>query len=272
MKSKIIITSIIRPLWLAVRHTSLLRGFVGREIRGRFAGNMAGMSWALLNPLATLLVYMFVFSMILRISVTVEETGTDSFFIYFVTGFIPWLIFSDSLGRATGSLLDNSSLITKVVFPVELLPATSVLSSAVINGLGFFLLLGYLSVQGFLSSSWLFVICILPVQVIFTLGLAMLFSSACVYLRDIRELMGLIIMIWFFSTPIIYPLSMVPENIQSIIQLNPMYMFVSLYRDALLMHSFDLVLFLWTVLISVVVYAAGSLFFAKVKPGFGDVL
>lgn len=267
-----IITKTIRPLVLAIQHKSLLRGFVGREVRGRFAGNMAGMAWALINPLATLLVYMFVFSIVLRISVTAEETGTDSFFIYFVTGFVPWLIFADSLSRATGSLLDNASLITKVIFPVELIPITSVISGVMVNGLGMIVLLVYLPFQGFLSFYWWALVLVLPLQFFFTLGVGMFFSAACVFIRDIREMIGLLIMIWFFSTPIIYPLSMVPESIQSVIRFNPMCVFVSLYRDILILNTLDLKLLFSAALFTSAVYIAGSLFFARVKPGFGDVL
>lgn len=267
-----LMNNLVRPIKLAFQHRSLLRGFVGREVKGRFAGNVAGMAWALLNPLATLLVYMFVFSMVIRVAVTAQETGTDSFFIYFITGFLPWIIFSDSLARATGALLDNASLITKVVFPVELLPMTSVLSGLLVNGLGMVLMLIYLSLQGFLSSIWLFLILVLPLQILFTLGVGMLLSSACVYLRDIREMIGLILMVWFFSTPIIYPLSMVPHNIQSLIQFNPMYMFVDLYRDILLFNALDMKSLISAIVLTLVMYTLGAQFFARVKPGFGDVL
>lgn len=269
---KAMLDSLFHPLIVAVRHKSLLRGFTGREVKGRFAGNLAGMAWALLNPLATLLIYMFVFSMVLRIQVTAQETGTDSFFVYFVTGFVPWLIFSDSLIRSTGSVLDNASIVTKVIFPVELLPLTSVLSGLLINGVGLIFLFVYLFFQGFSGVTWLLTLVILPFQLLFTLGLGMLFSALCVYLRDLREMIGLIIMVWFFSTPIIYPMSLVPEHIQSLIQFNPMCIFVSLYRGALLTHEIDANLFLAAGLAALLAYLAGSLFFAKVKHGFGDVL
>jgi len=272
MKFRRIMTNAIRPMLVAVRHRNLLTGFVTREVRGRFAGNAAGMAWALMNPLATMLVYMFVFSVVLRISVTAEETGTDSFFIYFITGFVPWLIFSDSLNRATGTILDNASIVTKVIFPVELLPVSSVCSALFINFFGFVLLVIYLPFQGFFSLYWIVLVLLLPLQTLFMLGLGMLFSAACVYLRDVREMTGLILMIWFFSTPIIYPMSMVPEHIQSIIRLNPMYMFTELYRDALLVHSLDAGLLMSAAAVSLISYAGGSLFFARVKNGFGDVL
>ena len=267
-----IASNIFRPLVSSIRHLSLLRGFIGKEVRGQFAGTMAGMLWALMNPLVTILIYMFVFSVVIRVAVTVEETGTDSFFIYFVTGFVPWLIFSSGLTRATGSLLDNASLITKVIFPVELIPVTSVLSSLIINGIGFIILIVFLSFESFLAFSWLLMAAVLPLQILFTLGLAMFFSATCVFIRDLREMSGLIIMVWFFLTPIIYPISLVPDNIRSIIELNPMYMIVSLYREVLIMNTFSLDLYLTAAVISVAVYSLGSLFFMRAKSGFGDVL
>jgi len=257
---------------MALRHRNLLFSFITSEIKGRFAGTMAGIGWALLNPLAVIVVYMFVFSLVLRISVTVEETGSDSFFIFFATGFVPWLVFSDILSRSMGCLINNAALITKVTFPVELLPVTSVLTGLFINGLAFIPLLGFLLFQGYSSGFWICLVLVLPVQILFSLGLGMLFSSACVFFQDLKELTSLILMVWFFSTPIIYPLSMVPDSFQKIIQANPMYMFVTLYRDILILHRLDVKLLMISFLVSILFYIMGNLFFARVKPGFGDVL
>lgn len=265
-------SAVLLPVMAALKHKGLLKGFAGREIRGRFAGNIGGMLWALVNPLVTMLVYMFVFSVVLRVRITAAETGTDSFFIYFVAGFVPWIIFADSLSRATGCLLDNASLITRVIFPVELIPATTVISACLINGLGFVIMLIYLAVQGYADLTWLFLPLVMVLQFFFAWGAAMLISSACVYIRDLREITGLLLMVWFFSTPVIYPLSMVPEGIRTIIELNPMYLFVTLYRSLMIQHTPEPGMFLAVFLVSALAYAAGSLFFAKLKPGFGDVL
>lgn len=261
-----------RPVKVTIDNWTLLKGFLGRDVKGRFAGTMAGMAWSMLNPLATIMVYMFVFSLVLRVEVTIEETGTNSFFIYFITGFVPWMIFSDSIMRSTSSLLDNASLITKVVFPVELIPITSVLSGLIVNGLGMLALFVYLFYMDFFSLSWMFLPLAFVLQVIFTCGLAMLLSSVCVFFRDLRELMNILMMIWFFSTPVIYPLSLVPDNIRSLIEYNPMYFFVSVYRGLLIQEDVDLWLLGGAALVALLAFAAGSLFFARVKPGFGDVL
>ena len=118
--------SIGGPVIAAWGHRQLLRQFVVRDIKGRFAGSAAGILWAVMNPLATIVVYLFVFSLVLRVTVSMEEAGTTLFSLFFLSGLLPWLLFAEGLSRSVGCLLDNANLITKVVFPVELLPVGAV--------------------------------------------------------------------------------------------------------------------------------------------------
>lgn len=247
-------------------------GFVRRELKGRFAGTTVGVLWALLNPLALMLAYLMVFSVIMRMQVRAEEVGTDSFWIFFLTGLFPWLIFSEALNRATGVLVDNANLITKVVFPVELLPASSVISSLIINGIGMSAFLVYLAFAGYLGITWVLILVLMICQILFTLGLAMFLSALCVFIRDVRELLGIVIMFWFFSTPILYPLSFVPESLARFIKLNPMTWFIHGYRDVLLTHEFNAYTLLPIVMFAVFTYALGAWFFMRSRSGFGDVL
>ena len=102
--------------------------------------------------------------------------------------------------------------------------------------------------------------------------MALFVAAACVFIRDTRELLGIILMIWFFATPIIYPLSMVPESFRAAIRLNPMTVFASLYRDALLRHQVSLVPIIGVICLSLGSYLLGAWFFMRAKPSFGDVL
>ncbi len=233
---------------------------------------MGGIAWTLIHPLALILVYTFVFSIVIRIQVTQAETGTDSFLIFFLTGMLPWLIFADSLNRATGSLISNSDLITKVVFPVELLPFSAMLAAVITNGIGLLFFLGYLGLAGFADIHWLFIIPLLVVQLIFTWGLALFLSALCVFIRDVQELMGIVIMVWFFTTPIIYPVSFVPEWIGKYILYNPMAIFTLSYRDVILQHQFYPSDFLILLIVSFASFMFGSWFFMRARPAFGDVL
>ncbi|MBN2420128.1 MAG: ABC transporter permease [Deltaproteobacteria bacterium] len=266
------ISLISQPMISPVKYWNLVKGFVIREIRGRFAGTAGGLMWALATPLVTIIVYLFVFSLILRVQVTASETGTDSFGVYFLCGLFPWLLFADGISNSVGCLLNNANLITKVVFPVEVLPLSSVVSGYVINGTGMALFWIYLAFTGYAHWMWFMVIPVLFLQMVFTLGLALLLSSACVFIRDIKEVTGIIIMIWFFITPVFYPMSMVPDGIREFMTLNPMVGYMQIYRGILLVHKIYAQEFIVVTGFSVFSYAAGAWFFMRAKRAFGDVL
>lgn len=267
-----LIKKVFTPWMSILRHYSLLKGFISREVKGRFAGSVVGIAWALIHPIALILVYTFVFSIVIRIQVTQAETGTDSYLIFFLTGMLPWLIFADSLSRASGSLIGNSGLITKVVFPVELLPFSAIMAAVITNGVGLLIFIGYLGLSGYASIYWLFIIPLLLVQLLFTWGLALLLSALCVFIRDVQEVMGIVLMVWFFTTPIIYPVSFVPEWVGEYILSNPMSMLILGYRAAILQHEFFPSDFLVLFILSCASFMLGSWFFMRAKSAFGDVL
>ncbi len=263
---------VMAPLLSAKRHHHLLKEFVMRDVRGRFAGSMAGLSWTFFNPLATIFVYFFVFSIVLRVKISAAETGTSNFAVFFLAGYSPWLLFSESLTRATGILVENTNLITKVVFPVELLPGSAVLASHLINGFMLILFMAYLALTGGLAWTWLGLVPLMLVQLVFTFGLTYFLAAFCVFVRDVREILVIVIMVWFHATPIIYPLSMVPGVARTIMLWNPMTMFVLLYRDLLLVHRVHWFIFARVTIFSAIIYLLGAWFFMRAKPAFGDVL
>jgi len=263
---------IMTPLLCAGGNRHLLGVFIVRDVKGRFAGSIGGVCWTLINPLATIVIYLFVFSLVLRVQATVAETGTDSFGIYLLSGLFPWLIFSEGLSRSAGCLIQNANLITKVVFPVELLPVGAVTASLVINGIGMVLFLGYLLIAGYGHLTWLLLFLLIPILMIFTWGIASLLAAASVFIRDIPELLAIILMVLFFATPIIYPASMIPAGIRPFMALNPISIFISLFRDALLLHQTDWLLIAQAGILALISYCIGSWFFVRAKPAFGDVL
>lgn len=260
------------PIISSRKYSSLLKGFVFREIKGRFAGTFAGVLWTLINPMATIVVYMFLFSIVIRVPITVQETGTDSFLIFFLSGLFPWLILADSLNRSVGSLLGNADLITKVVFPVELIPTSAVLSGLIVNGIGMILFFIYTLTQGYLHLTWLWLVPLFFLQMLFTWGISMLLAALCVFVRDIQELLGIVLMVWFYGTPIIYPISLVPESMQQIFMINPMAIMIDMYRQAMLIHELNYTFFTSIAMLSLFVYVAGAWFFMRAKSAFGDIL
>jgi len=254
------------------RYHHLLKEFVVREIKGRFAGTFAGTLWTVINPVATMLAYFFVFAVVIRMQVTEADVGTDSFLIFFLSGFFPWLMFSESLVKAVVSVVSQSGLITKMVFPVELLPLSALLSTFILHGAGFLIFLIYLGFSGYFHASWFLLPVPLAIEVLFALGLSWFLAALCVFIRDIAEILNIVVMLWFFGTPVIYPRSMVPEALQPLFSLNPMTSCVQCFRDLLLFHQLDVLLTLKLFVLSLVTCFFGAWFFMRSKPAFGDVL
>ncbi len=264
--------TIISPITSIFFHRELLKGFVSKEIKGRFAGSFGGLIWTVLTPLATIIAYFFVFSVILRVSVSQKETGTDQFVIFFLCGFFPWTMFADSLGKSVGILVGESNIITKVVFQVELLPISIVISTYLINSIGLGIVLVYLAFNGYLNVHWLYLPIFLIIEMLFTLGLAFFLSAICVFIRDIGELFGIVIMLWFFGTPVVYPASLVPKRLAFIFYLNPMVDYVNNFRNCILMNKINLHSLMVMCAFALVSYCAGAWFFIHSKSAFGDVL
>lgn len=267
-----ILKLMLQPIFAIFGYRHLLEEFISRDIRGRFIGSMAGIFWTVIHPLVNILLYYFIFSMVMRIRVTVEETGTDSFFVFFLSGFFPWLIFSESLSKSVGILIDNANLISKVVFPVELLPTGAVISTFIINGIGMLFFLVWLLAIGYGHIIWLYLPALMLLHLAFIWGICNLLAALCVFIRDIREMLGIVLTVWFYATPVIYPASMVPEFMRIIIGINPMNMFTELYRGILLTHQVSLPAVIVVAMFSAMSYLFGAYIFMRAKPAFGDVL
>lgn len=255
-----------------IRYRTLFLGFVTNEIRGRFAGSIGGVLWSLLTPLANLLIYIFVFSLVLKVRLKPMETGTGSFAVFFLAGLLPWTAFSEALNGASGLFLGRASLITKVAFPLEILPMIGVIVPFLLNGVGFIMYLGYLSFEGYGHAVWVWLPLIIFIHVLFTLGLVILISSLSVFLRDIQQFMGTALSLWFFATPIIYPLNMVPEQFRWAVNLNPMFPIIELYHRILLQQTLPWEMLSFAGGLAVIVFAVGILFFGRAKYAFADVL
>jgi lipopolysaccharide transport system permease protein len=259
--------------WFTSQRWQLLYNFVSRDLKGRYAGSAMGFFWNILNPLILLGVYTFVFSYVLKNKLP-RSTGTDSFPIFLFCGLMPWISFSEAVTRSTTVITDNASLIKKIKFPPEMLVVYIVISSIIHEMLALGIFFIFLVASGGHVS---FYAALLPViivmQVMLTLGLSYLLSSLNVYIRDIPHIMGAAMMVWFFATPIVYPLESVPGLVRGVISFNPVAQLVEIYRDLLLrgqLHSsMGLIYF---AVISVALYILGSFVFSKFKKNFSDLV
>lgn len=253
-------------------HRTLLKAFIVHQVFGRYAGSTGGLLWTIAHPLAQVLVYSFLFQFIFRVRIDAHAEGTSSFTLFFLTGFFPWLLFSNAVDQGCRSVLDHGALVSKVAFPSELLPVATTLSAFVLNGVGFGLLVFYLGLQRTFAVSW----CLLPfvvlLQLLFCCGLAFFLSVMTVFFRDMHEIVRIVLTIWFYATPVLYPASYVPEPFQWLVFINPMAHFVGVYRKLLFFHCLPFTEVFALTALALVVYTAGMLFFRRAKRAFGDVL
>ncbi len=220
-------------LW---RARELLRQFVGKELKVRYKNSALGFVWSLLTPALMTVVFTVIFSTVIRIPV-------DDFASFFLPGFLAWQFFQNSVQGSISAVVGNGPLIKKVYFPREILPLSIVLSQLV------HFLLALLAVSPFLmwQRGWQEVLVHLPavafgvvVLTVFTCGISMVLAGANVTFRDLQELIVVIMMVWFYATPIIYPFAMV-AGIEStvgriaalVLSYNPMTWFVRLFRESL---------------------------------------
>lgn len=206
----------------------LLWALVTRELKVKYKNSVLGFLWSLVNPIAQMLIFTFVFSFVFR-------AGINNFPLFFLTGLLPWTLFSMSLTRSTTAFIENGNLIKKVYFPREIIPISIVVTNLINYLFEFIVLAVFLGVYGYFFLPYLPVLLLaIVLLLLFTTGLALLVSSAAVYFRDLQQLIGLLLMVWFYATAVIYPIDFLPERFRDLLfYLNPMNPLISLFRDAL---------------------------------------
>jgi ABC-type polysaccharide/polyol phosphate export permease len=185
-----------------VRYRGLIQSLVARELKARYRGSVLGFFWSFINPLMLLLVYTFVFQHILD----QRGLGLQHYELFLFCGLLPWTWFSASLLESSGALISGGNLIKKVLFPAEILPIVTVLSNMVHFFFGLCILVAFMLVYQWPVNvgelAW-FPVAVF-IQLVLTLGFALLLSALTVHFRDLRDILGNLITFWFFATPIIY--------------------------------------------------------------------
>lgn len=254
-----------------LRHFRLFHHFTRQEFSGQFAGSFGGAIWLFVTPIVNIIIYSFVFNVVFRAPMP-ENFGDTSFVIYLMVAYLPWFAFAEAVGQSPGMLLEKAPLITKVMFPVQIIPMVGTLVPYLVHGIALFVFLLYLATQGYLAMAWIWVPMGLFLQFLFTLGLAAVLSALCVFLRDIRQIVALMITAWFFLTPIIYPVTLIPERWHPVMLANPMHHFTQFYREAVLLGEFSAGNFQAMVVSAVAMWLFGGWFFMRIRHAFGDVL
>ena len=252
----------------------MVRMMAIRDLKAMYVGSLFGFFWAVINPLAQLAIYGVVFGVFLKAKPD-PAYGTDSYFLFLLCGIVPWQFFAQTVSASTNTLVAHTNLVKKAVgFNSEILPVITVLSNLLSHLIGTILLLAIVFiVMGKLSAMSPVILLYLFFIVVFSVGMGWIVSSLNVYLRDVQQVVGLLMMAWMFLTPIFYSASIFPAQILPLVKLNPLYHMVEGYRYAILTGKLLPAADIATLaIVSFLTFALGGLLFRRLKPGFGEVL
>jgi ABC-type polysaccharide/polyol phosphate export permease len=252
----------------------MLSAMALRELKATYVGSFFGFFWAVLNPLCQIAIYGVVFGLFFGGTVP-PQYGTKSFFLYLVTGLIPWQFFAQTMGASSNVLLVYSNLVKRAVgFPCEVLPIVTVISNTVSQLVSIALLFGIvIAFTRSVSINMLLVLVYLLFAVVLCVGLGWMLSALTVFLRDIPQVLGLALTGLFFFIPICYSPSMVPPKVLFVMKLNPFYHVIDGYRLACLTgRPLPMLDFAYLAISSVVIAGLGGLLFRKLKPEFAEVM
>lgn len=218
---------------------SLLLNFTKQDLIDRYSGSVLGGAWSFILPLVNILIFVLVFSNIMgaKLAAFGADFNQYGYSIYLVAGMLAWTAFSNSVVRTTNIFQEKGGLIAKVNMSLIWLPLYILLTETVIFiiSMGFFLL--FLLLIGFpITWHWLLIPCLYLIQQTLAYSLGFIFATLSVFIRDIREMVNVMIQLWFWCTPIVYVIHIIPEFAQKLFQLNPMFIIINAYRDLIIFH------------------------------------
>lgn len=260
------------------QYRELLRNLVVSDLKARYKNSVLGFFWSLLNPLGMMLVFTLIFGLL------VPNVQIERYPLFLLCGLLPWNYFSASVQGSLYSVLGNAGLVKKVYFPRAILPIATVLSQLINFLLAFVILFAALVIFQSNFSPWLWLLpFVLLIQTIFTIGVALILSTLNVFYRDTSMIMEVVMLAWFFLTPVFYSTDMLPDSItllgvtldpqRLLYILNPMASLVNMYRDLLYWgYRTDLDFFLRTAVTAIAVLLFGAWFFRRYSDRFGEEL
>lgn len=256
-----------------VERRALIYQMVRRDFHQRYVGSIAGWLWSFIHPIVLLLCWTFVFQVCMKIELPRGEV-TQNYTFFLLSGFLPWLLFQETVQRSATAITDQANLLTKTLFPSEIIPVSLFFSSllnhvitltVVVAGVAWWL--------GHWGANLVFLPLLILLTGLFAVGVSWIASSLHVYLRDTAQVMTIILTFWFWLTPIMIFEKDYPERFQFLLDYNPLAFLVRAYRDSILSNRVPDweevgILAAW----SVTIFCVGGLFFRQLKRGFADVL
>lgn len=237
-------SAMVRALW---NYRGFILGSVKREFQSKYRNSLLGAAWTVLNPLAMIIVYTVIFSQVMR----AKLPGIDSSFaysIYLCAGVLTWGLFAEIAGRAQNVFLEHANLLKKLSFPRLCLPVTVVASAALNFAIIFGLFTAFLILSGnFPGLAFIALIPVLVIQIAFAIGLGMVLGVLNVFFRDVGQFFGVVLQFWFWLTPIVYPITILPERVRPLMYYNPMAGLMNAYQTILVRGEWPDWISLWPV-------------------------
>ena len=255
----------LKELW---QFRALIWALVVRHLNARYRGSGLGFLWSFLNPLCLIAVYSLVFRYYIRFG------SIEHYTLFLFAGLLPWIWFSSGLLEATASISSGGSLITKAMFPPHILPMVSVLT----NMFNFLFAVPIMIIAMFVSGvspSWALIALplVIIVELIFLTGLAYAFSAINVHYRDVQHILGNFLTLWFFLSPVLYPVANVPEQLKFSLLINPVAYFIQMYQGIFHDGIFpDVKLLALGLVASIVAFVVGNLIFNHYREDFAELV
>jgi lipopolysaccharide transport system permease protein len=257
-----------RSLW---QNHKLIQSMVRRDILTRYKGSFGGALWTLLNPLLLLSTYFFVFGVVFQAKFA-GDSSRWGYVLYFLAGMLPWLAFAEAVGRSASVILEYRNFVKKLVFPLDTLPVNLVLAGAVTEMIGLAIFLSaLLLIRHALPVTVLWFPMLLVPQLLFTAGLCWFLAALGVFARDLGQIIGFLLTLWLYLTPIFYPETQVPAVAARFLPFNPMWLLVRGYRAIFLEgRAPDALFVMWigSLLIAILGYA----WFHRLRRSFADTI
>jgi ABC-type polysaccharide/polyol phosphate export permease len=263
--------TLIRRFKELLSYRTLLWTLTWRDIRVRYKQSLLGIAWAMFIPVSMMLVFSFVFTRIVAVKTDIPYP------IFVYCGLLPWQFFASATTAATNSLIANRSLVTKIYFPSEVFPISSIIAAFVDLLVGSIVLVALIIYFYFTGASivvsWtvLLVIPVILVQILFMMGISFFLSMGNLFFRDVRYIYNVIITLWMFATSVVFPMKVSNPALQRALNLNPMTPIIDAYRDVLLRGEIpDLYTFGYTIIISLIICFSGWVIFYKMQFKFAE--
>ncbi len=255
-------------------HYNLIVLLIKREIIGRYRGSFLGFFWSFIHPVFMLAVYTFVFGFVFKARWGIQQENSVNFAAVLFTGLIAFNLFSECISKAPALILANINYVKKVVFPLHILPIVSLGAALFHTLISLIILFIFMILTGHSMTLTSLTLPLILIPFVFLImGLSWFLASIGVFLRDINQLIGIVLTALLFLSPIFYPISAVPDTVQSYLYWNPLTFIVEQMRQVLIWGNWPdgFGLFIYFCLSSVI-FATGWLWFVKTSKGFSDVL